>query len=163
MNHDLTQSDSSTYEDPLSNYDPIDYESKLQLALAEESADVFGSQPFAQVKPTDTIRHAIQSLYESKESSLLVIDDEKLVGIFTERDVLEKVAERYPKLAEHSVSEVMTAKPTVIYETDPAAAALAAIAVAGHRHVPLIRLDNTPYSVASPRLVFEFIQTHYDA
>ncbi len=163
MNKDASNDDPAAFEDPLSDYEPVQYESELHRALAEESVDTIESQPFVQVKPSATIRQAIEALHRAKVSSLLVVDEGSVVGILTERDVLEKVAEQYPKLAEAAVSEVMTANPTVIYETDPAAAALAAVAVAGHRHVPVLGIDNTLHGIVSPRRVFDFIEKHYDA
>ncbi len=163
MKKDASQEDLAAFEDPLSDYEPIQYESELHRALAEESADTIESQPFVQVKSSITIRQAIETLHRSKISSLLVVDEGRVVGIFTERDVLEKVAEQYPTLADTAVSEVMTTNPTVVYETDPAAAALAAIAVGGHRHVPVLGVDNTVHGIVSPRRVFDFVQKHYDA
>ena len=102
----------------------------------------------------------MQKLRDARVSSLLVVDDETLVGVFTERDVLDKVSERYAKLAETPVSEVMTADPTVVYESDPAAAAIAAIAIAGHRHVPVVGMDNRLCGLVSPRRVLSFIELH---
>jgi CBS domain-containing protein len=162
MKEDASQNDPAAFEDPLSDYEPIQYESELHRALAEESAETIQSQPFVQVKSSATIRQAIEALHGSKISSLLVVDEGRVVGIFTERDVLEKVAEQYPKLAGTAVSEVMTANPTVVYETDPAAAALAAIAVGGHRHVPVLGVDNTLHGIVSPRRLFDFIEKYYN-
>ena len=157
------QEDLMEFEDPLSDYEPIQYESELHRALAEELVDQIESKPFIQVTPSTTIRQSIRALHESKVSSLLVVDEGKLVGIFTERDVLERVAEQYPKMADTAVSEVMTTNPTVIYETDPAAVALAAIAVGGHRHVPVMAVNNMIQGIVSPKRVFRFIEKYYDA
>ena len=99
----------------------------------------------------------------SRSASLLVVDDGRVIGIFTERDVLEKVAEQYPKLASHPVSEFMTADPAVVYQTDPAAAAVASIAVAGHRHVPVLGIDDDLIGVIGPRRVFDFVQKYFDS
>ena len=107
------------------------------------------------------IRDAVKTLYETQVSSLLVVADDRVVGIFTERDVLEKVAGDYPALADKPVQEVMTADPTVVYETDPVGAAVAAIAVAGHRHVPVLKMDSTLYGIVSPRRVIQYLEKHF--
>ncbi len=163
MDKDDPQQDEAAFEDPLDDYEPIRYESDLQRALAEEFADSIESKPFVQIEPSATIEQAIEALFRSKVSSVLVVDQGRVVGIFTERDVLEKVAEQYPKLAGNAVSEVMTTNPTVVYETDPAAAALAAIAIGGHRHVPVLGVDNRLHGIVSPRRVFDFIEKYDDA
>ena len=131
--------------------------------MAEETVDAIASRPFLQVRPTATIRQAVLAMSGSRSSSLMVVDEGRVVGIFTERDVLEKVAEQYPKLASHPVSEVMTANPAVVYETDPAALAIASIAVAGHRHVPVLGIDDRLMGVIGPRRVFDFVEKHFDS
>ena len=155
---DYSRIDPSAFEDPLSNYEPAEYKSEVERALAEETVDAIQTTPFAQIDPSASVLDAVRVLDESQVSSLLVVEDGRLVGIFTERDVLEKVVEQYSKFCGASVREVMTADPTVIYETDPAASAVAAIAVAGHRHVPVLRVDDSVLGVVSPSRVFDFIQ-----
>ena len=158
-----TRIDSADFEDPLSDYEPAEYSDQLERALAEETVEAITSKPFLQVTSNTTIRQAVQTMSGAKSSSILVIEDERVVGIFTERDVLEKVAEFYPKLASHPVSEVMTSDPTVVYESDPAAAAVASIAVAGHRHVPVLGIDDRLIGVIGPRRVFEFVEQYFDS
>ena len=155
--------DSAEFEDPLSNYEPTEYQSELHRALAEESVDSIESKPFVEVESSTPIRQAIEALHAAQVSSILVVDEGGVVGIFTERDVLEKVAEQYSQLEDAPVSEVMTTSPLVVYETDPAATAVAAIAVAGHRHVPVLGINDSVNGVVSPRRVFEFMEKHFGA
>lgn len=158
--NELTRIDATMFEDPLSNYEPAEYLGELERAFAEDTVAEIQSHPYFEIRPSAPIRQAVQLLDGSKASCLLVVDEGRLVGVFTERDVLERVAEQFPKLAGHPVSEVMTTNPTVVYETDPAAAALAAIAVAGYRHVPVLGIDSRVIGVVSPRRVFDFITKH---
>ena len=95
-----------------------------------------------------------------KRQALVVDDNGNLVGLFTERDVLERVAEGFERNTKQPVSEVMTSEPTVVYESDPAATAIAAIAVEGHRHVPVLDMDGKVLGLASPRRVFDFMVKH---
>ncbi len=150
--------DPEAFEDPLSNYEPTEYPSELHRVLSEGSVSEIELRPFLQVSSSTTIRDAIQSMHGYDVASLLVVTNGKVVGIFTERDVLEKVAEQYDKLACHPVSEVMTTDPTVIYETDTAATAVAAFAIAGHRHVPVITPSGTPAGVVSPLRVIRYFE-----
>ena len=147
-------------EDQLSNFEPVQYPSELQRALAEDSVAEVDVKPFLQIAPDAPVHEAVEMLHDSGVSSLLVVDGESLIGIFTERDVLEKVVERYPRVSFEPVGNFMTTDPTIIYESDPVAAAAAAIAVAGHRHVPVVDLDEKVQGVVSPRRVFEFMEKH---
>ena len=104
------------FEDPLSDYEPLEYSSELEWALAEEPVRAITARPFLQVRPTASVRQAVQAMAGSRSASLLVVDGESVVGIFTERDVLEKVAEQYDRVASHPVSEFMTSDPAVVYE-----------------------------------------------
>jgi signal-transduction protein with cAMP-binding, CBS, and nucleotidyltransferase domain len=157
-----SSSDPAEFEDPLSDFEPVVYASELHRVLGEETVDAVQSKPWTQVSVSATIAEAVVLLHESKVSSLLVVDGEKLVGIFTERDVLEKVADQFSKLASHPVGEVMTSNPTVVYETDPVGTAVAAIAVAGHRHVPVLKMDGSLLGIVSPKRVLSFLNPHLD-
>jgi CBS domain-containing protein len=150
------------FEDPLSDYEPVEYASEFHRVLAEESVSIIPSKPFIQVTADSSIGEAVQGLAESKVSSLLVVEDKELVGIFTERDILEKVAEQFPQKSASPVREIMTSDPTVVYETDPIGTAVAAIAVAGHRHVPVLKMDGTVLGILSPKRVLACLREHLD-
>jgi CBS domain-containing protein len=146
------------FVDPLSNYEPREYSDALREALAEESVSAIRSRPYAEIAPDKSVYGALQALAGLKVASLLVVEDGRLVGVFTERDVLERVALKGLDTKRMAVRDVMTSNPVVVYETDPAGAALSAIAVAGFRHVPVLDVRNAVVGVISPRRVFEFLQ-----
>lgn len=152
--------DPAELEDPLSNFEPPQYSSPLEQAFAQEAVAAIDARPFLQIDSLAPVQAAIELLAESQAGCLLVVEDDKLVGVFTERDVLEKVVEKYARVKSEPVANFMTTEPTIVYETDPSATAVAAIAVAGHRHVPVVDLDERVKGVVSPRRVFEFME-HY--
>lgn len=155
------QPDGSDFVDPLSDYEPTEYACELERALAEETVATMKVQPFVELSPSTKICDAVKTLHDAQVASALVVDENhKLLGVFTERDVLERVAERYHRVANCPVSDVMTANPTVVYESDPAAAALAAIAIAGHRHVPVLSMDEKVMGLINPRRAFDFVEAH---
>jgi CBS domain-containing protein len=145
------------FEDPLNNYEPREYSDAIQEALAEETVAAIRSRPYAEISPDKSVYGALQALAGLKVASLLVVEDGRLVGVFTERDVLERVALRFREVKQLTVRDVMTVEPVVVYDTDPAGAALSAIAVAGYRHVPVVDVRNAVVGVISPRRVFEFL------
>jgi len=145
------------FEDPLNNYEPREYSDAIRQALAEETVAAIRSRPYAEISPDNSVYGALQALAGLKVASLLVVENGRLVGVFTERDVLERVALRFREIKQLTVREVMTSEPVVVYDTDPAGAALSAIAVAGYRHVPVVDVRNGVVGVVSPRRVFEFL------
>jgi CBS domain-containing protein len=148
------------FQDPLCNYEPRIYADELEETLAEQTVGDMQIRPYAEVPPETTVYHALQALAGLKIASLLVVEKGRLLGLFTERDALERVATRFAEVRDRPVCEVMTTNPIVLYETDPAGAALSAIAVAGYRHVPVLDVHGKVVGVLSPRRVFAFLQRH---
>lgn len=146
------------FQDPLSNYEPRLYADELEELLAEQTVGNMQIRPYAEVQPDTTVFNALQALAGLKIASLLVVERGRLMGLFTERDALERVATHFAEVKDRPVREVMTTNPIVLYETDPAGAALSAIAVAGFRHVPVLDVHERVVGVLSPRRVFAFIE-----
>lgn len=82
---------------------------------------------------------------------LLVMEGEALVGIFTDRDAILKVAGQGD--GTKPLREVMTHDPVVLRSGDPVAVAIHKMAVGGFRHVPIVR-GNVPVAVVSAKDVF---------
>ena len=150
------------FEDPLSIYEPEDHATPLAQTLADEPVSAIKAKPYLEIPASTTVGQAVALLDEKQVGSLLVVADGQLQGIFTERDVLERVADQFATLAEQPVTTVMTADPLVVYEDDPSGTALAAIAAAGYRHVPVLNSDDQIVGVISPRRVFAFLEGNAD-
>lgn len=153
----------SEFEDPLSNYDPPKYTDPMEAALIEQPVAAIQSRPFAAVPPDLPIHKAMAALVGLEIGCLLISANDRLLGVFTERDVLDKLAGRYPTMRDRPVSEVMTPKPVFVYETDSAAAALSVMAVSGFRHVPVLDTDDKVVGIVSPPRVTAFLKTHFEA
>jgi CBS domain-containing protein len=125
--------------------------------LAEDTVAAISSRPYAEISPDKSVFHALQVLAGLSVASLMVVEKGRLVGVFTERDVLERVATRFAEVKNRPVRDVMTSNPIVVYETDPAGAAFSAIATAGYRHVPVLDLNEQVVGVVSPRRVFAYL------
>jgi len=85
---------------------------------------------------------------------LLVTEGGALVGIFTDRDAILKVAGR--DSADRTIGDVMTADPVVLRSADPVAVAIHKMAVGGFRHVPIID-QGQAIGVVSARDVFRHL------
>jgi hypothetical protein len=82
------------FEDPLSNYEPRVYADELEEALVERTVGDMQIRPYAEVSPQATVGNALQALAGLKIASLMVVEQGRLAGLFTERDALERVAGR---------------------------------------------------------------------
>ena len=146
------------FQDPLENFEPKTYDDPVERALAEETADAIQHQPVATIAADTAIADAVEKLAGFHVACLLVVEDDKLVGVFSDRDVLDKVALEHEQLKDHPVSEVMTRDPVYVYQTDPSAAALSVMAISGFRHVPILDLDEKLTGIVSPQRVTAFLQ-----
>jgi CBS domain-containing protein len=160
-NETMPKKQAEEFQDPLQNYDPKVYNDPLEKALAEETVGAIQSTPVAMVTPETPVHAALQTLARLKVSCLLIEDQSKLVGVFSDRDVLERVALEYDQVKDRPVRELMTANPVVVYESDSAAAALSIMAVSGFRHVPVTKVDGTIVGIISPQRVTEFLRKHF--
>ena len=110
--------------------------------------------------PDDTVAKAIELMQGKKIGCVLITKNEKMVGIFTERDVLMKISGK--KGAEQKkLSEVMTPKVEGLQPEDSVAFVLNAMHVGGYRHVPVIDERGKPLAVISVKDIVGFILEHF--
>lgn len=109
------------------------------------------------VRPGDSALDVAQSMKESRKGCALVLDDGgKLVGIFTEHDVMKKLISAGESVKDVPVEQLMTRNPEALRETDSVAAALNKMAMGRYRHIPIAREDGR-YVVASITSVLKYI------
>jgi CBS domain-containing protein len=68
----------------------------------------------------------------------MIVDNEKLVGIFSERDALMKLNIDAAKFLSRPIAQFMTADPVTLETNDKIAFALHKMNVGGYRHVPIL-------------------------
>jgi CBS domain-containing protein len=91
------------------------------------------------VDPQDAVISAIELMVERDVGSVLVVDrDDRLVGIFTERDLLRHYLEAQSKFLYLTVEEVMTSPVISVSPTTPLAQALELMSEKDIRHVPVL-------------------------
>jgi CBS domain-containing protein len=93
------------------------------------------------VSPDDRVRLAIARMLEENIGSVAVCDGERLVGIFTERDVL-RLAGEGPDFADVNVGDVMTRSPVTISPEDDVLAAAELMGGRRVRHLPVVEGEN---------------------
>lgn len=108
------------------------------------------------VRPDETAMVVARRMKEAQTACALVLDEGRLVGIFTEHDVLCRMTGEKASAAEHPVSDLMSANPEALRETDSVAAALNKMALGRYRHVPVAKQDGS-YSVTSIKHVLKYI------
>ena len=90
------------------------------------------------VPSTSTVFDALQSMAEKNVGALLVIDNEKLVGIISERDYARKVALKGKSSKETPVKEIMTEKVVYVRPDESIEECVAVMTEKHIRHLPVI-------------------------
>lgn len=100
--------------------------------------EVLGTRPFPTASPSNTIRECAFIMKEWKSSAVLVVKEDQLLGIFTERDIVFRCVALGCPLDTIPVSSVMTREPQTIHVDKPFGHALHMMYEGGYRHMPVV-------------------------
>jgi CBS domain-containing protein len=98
---------------------------------------------------------AIARMHEAHTDCLLVCEDDRLVGIFTDRDAVVKAADK--RLQLYTVGDFMTPDPVVLRQEDTLAVAIHKMAVGEFRHIPIVDETGSPVGVVAAADVFRHL------
>ena len=111
------------------------------------------------IDPGTSVADAIARMQADGIDCLLVTEGGALVGIFTDRDAILKVAGQED--GARPIRDVMTSDPVILRSGDPVAVAIHKMAVGGFRHVPIVE-DGVPVGVVSAKDVFKHLAATVD-
>lgn len=129
----------------------------LQKHLLEDTVSCLPLAHPVSVSRSDAVSTAVAAMKEHRVGCALVVEGEKLVGIFTERDVLLKLTEPGLDLHRIPVDQVMTHDPVTLSEQDTLAVTLHQMSLGGFRHLPVVTADGRPRGVVSIKDIFRYI------
>jgi len=98
-----------------------------------------------------SVRAACRLMTERNIGALLVVENEQIAGIFTERDALNKILSAGLDPETTHLEQVMVSKPQTIGVDNPLAYALYMMAEGGFRHVPVVDQRGVPVGMVSAR------------
>lgn len=90
------------------------------------------------ISPESSVLDAVRKMNHERIGALLVMKDDELVGIFTERDVLTRVVDQTRDPAATPVEEVMTGNPVVVTAAATINEAMAIVSEKRCRHLPVV-------------------------
>lgn len=107
------------------------------MRLVQDILNVKGREVF-HVTPDTTIYDAIQLMADNSIGSLLVMEDDKPIGIVTERDYARKVALEGRSSREAPVSEIMSTKVLCVSPERTIEDCMALMTDKRARHLPVV-------------------------
>ncbi len=158
----------------------VDAAEGLARSVMEDNLAQLDHEEPVTVAPDTPALDVVRLMKNSRTGCALVLDGEKLAGIFTEHDVLRKMtprsagilpkvgAEREPgsvgsklkgepqDFASVPVKDLMSSNPETLHERDSVAAALNKMSLGRYRHIPVVK-SNGAYTVVSITSVLKYI------
>ncbi len=133
-----------------------------RILLSKTTSALEPTDPPVSAVPTASLREAIEALRRHKIGSVLVIGPTgELAGIFTERDLLLKVALSEYSITDTPVQEVMTNNPITMSRSASVARAIHELALGGYRHLPLLTdNDKSKISIISTKDIIDHVHKH---
>jgi len=109
------------------------------------------------VAPADPILDVIKRMRDRKVGSALVVEEDRLVGVFTERHIVTRLTGlRAGEVEGMPVSKAMSRQPKSLREDDTLAFVVHRMAIDNVRHVP-IEHPGRPLRFISVRRVLQFL------
>jgi len=112
--------------------------SSVEADLVRDRIERLWPKSPATVAPNAPVGDVLKQMVDKRIGCVMVVDNGKLVGIFSERDALMKLNTDAPKFLRRPISQFMTADPVTLETNDRIAFALHKMNVGGYRHVPIL-------------------------
>ena len=119
--------------------------------------DIVSNQELSFLKPDDKVSIAIDMMADRKIGAVLIAEEGRLAGIFTERDVLHRLVKAKKDLVDTPLRDVMTADPMCVAPDAPALAALQIMSEKGFRHLPVVTAEGKIVGIVSIRDLYSAV------
>lgn len=141
----------SSCQQDLTQLDQPIAQDQVERSLMEDPVRVLRPHAPVTINSRTPIREAIKRLLDQNIGAVLVVDDHgKLVGIFSERDLMTRVVAAHASYDDLPVSNFMTANPETVTTEDTLAFAVHKMDIGGYRHLPVLD-KGKPTGVISAR------------
>jgi len=113
----------------------MDVSGTIRAILNQKSDEVFS------ISPDATVFEAVEIMDAKNVGALLVMEQEGVVGIISERDYTRKVVLRGKRSRETKVAEIMSTNVTVTHPREPVEKCLRLMTDKHIRHLPVLEGD----------------------
>jgi CBS domain-containing protein len=131
---------------------------EIRGALLDDTIALLSPADPLCLRESASVYEAVQSMLDRGQAGVLVVNDQgRLTGIFTERDVLRRVVGQDLDVRRTSLRAVMTGSPEALTVSDRIAYAVHCMSVAGYRTVPLVDAEGRPIGVVTVSHVLRWL------
>jgi CBS domain-containing protein len=118
-----------------------------------------GSSSNVMVAPTDTVYRALQLMAENDVGAVMICDQGKMVGIFTERDYCRKIILMGRSSLNTPIQDIMTKKMVTVAPSSSLEDCIELMTRYHIRHLP-VQEDNNLVGIVSMRDVMQALISH---
>jgi CBS domain-containing protein len=118
--------------------------------LSTRVRELMDSRKLLVAGPQSSVREAAAAMADRGTGAVLVVEGGRLIGIFTERDIVFRVVARGLDTAATPLAQVMTPEPKTIEPQKSFGQAMLVMHAHGFRHLPVVD-DGVPVGIVSAR------------
>lgn len=136
--------------------------SALETLLLKGSISDIPSPAAVFVSRNTSLYEAAKKMNKRKIGCVLIMEQDALVGIVSERDILYKAFQNREGDASHiMVESLMTPSPETLNAGDTIAYALNRMSLGGYRHIPILK-DKKVVGLVSVQNIFKYIAQYLE-
>ena len=139
----------------------------FDATLLEAPAAVLQARRARILSREDSVTDAVRAMQKEHRGVVLITEDgtdaTRVIGIFTERDLLFRIIDGGRNPATLPLEQVMTSDPECLTEDGTVADVLRMMSVGGFRHVPIVDEKRRPVGVVSVRDVVDLLVEAFPA
>ncbi|HEY6563784.1 MAG TPA: CBS domain-containing protein [Pirellulaceae bacterium] len=131
----------------------------FHLHLDSETLGRIRTSAVFDVAPHETLREVLQGMRTGRRASVLVCQDGRLLGIFTERDAVRLMAD--PQNLDKPIESLMTANPRTVNATETVGRAIELMSRGGYRRLPILDAEGKPSAMVKVSHVLHYLVQHF--
>ncbi len=112
--------------------------SSLESDLLRDRIERLWPKSPSTVSPNTPVGTVLKKMVDERIGCVMIVDQGKLAGIFSERNALMKLNTDAARYMERPISQFMTPDPVTLETNDKIAFALHKMNVGGYRHIPIL-------------------------
>lgn len=136
---------------------PLEKHEEIKRSIMEDKLSVLKPTLSVRIAPGMPVKEVIHAMVDKKIGAVLIVENDRLVGIFSERDLLKRVALRYNEVADLPIREFMTPNPESLSINHSLAFTLNRMDVGGYRHIPVTDDQNRPTGIVAARDILRYL------
>ncbi len=131
----------------------------FHLNLETETVDHAYPKPPLCVDVEATVADAVAALNEAGRGGAIVVENGRVVGVFTERDVLQMIAAG--ESLDQPLRSKMTPNPVTVRKSDTVGRAIELMATGGYRRLPIVDDDHRPIGTVTVSGILHYLVEHF--